>query len=144
MSLTRVQAIDEMLAIFKAVWDTTSYANRVKYDNVSHSTLPNPTEQTPWVRVSVRHGSSEQATLSGPVGTRRFRREGILTAQLFIPIGVGLSAGVDYAKIIQDAFEGVTSVGGVIFRGVRTNEIGESGDFFQINILTDFEYDEVK
>ena len=87
---------------------------------------------------------AEQATLSGPIGRRRFRRFGVLIVQLLVPSGRGLSGGTDYAKLIQDAYEGVTSPGGVIFRNVRVNEIGQSGSFYQTNVSADFEYDEIK
>jgi len=143
MSLTRKQAIDEILALFKAAWDTTAYASRVKYDNVGTTSSP-PSGQEPWCRVVLRHSASNQATLSGAVGTRRFRRYGVLTVQLFDLPGKGLSGAEDLSKIIMDAYEGKTSPGGVIFRRVRTNEIGPDGDFYQINIVAEFEYDEIK
>ena len=49
------------------------------------------------------------------------------------------------ATIVKDAFEGVaTSPGRVLFRNVRYNEVGQDGQWFQQNVLADFEYDEVR
>jgi hypothetical protein len=143
MSLTRKAAISEMATIFKTAWDTTGYGTRVKYDNVGVTTVP-PSGVEPWARFTLRHAASEQATLSGVVGSRRFRRTGILVVGIFTPPGDGLSGATDLAKIIQDAYEGVTSPNGVIFRGVAINEVGPDGDFFQTNVVVNFEYDEVK
>lgn len=144
MTATRAEAIDQMLALFKTVWDTTPHADRVKYPNVGETDVV-PDGVNPWVRVNLRHVQGKQVTLSGPVGTRRFRRFGILICQLFEPVGEGLTReDSDYAELIRDAYEGVTTTNGVIFRNVRINEIGSDGSFFQTNIIAEFEYDEVK
>lgn len=143
MSLTRKQAIDEICAIFKTAWDTTGHGSRVKYDNVGTTSTP-PSGQDPWARVTIKHGVSAQASLAGAVGTRRFRRTGTLAVQVFTPPGEGLSGATDLPKIVQDAYEGVSTTGGVWFRDVSINEIGPDGDFFQTNVVAFFEYDEIK
>lgn len=143
MSLTRKEAIDEILALFKTAWDTTGYGSRVKYDNVSKEAAL-PTGLEPWCRVNLRHTASRQASLAGAVGTRRFQRNGVLTVQVFEPIGKGLSGSTDLPKIVQDAYEGVETTSGVWFRDVTLKEIGPDGDFFQTNVIALFEYDEIK
>lgn len=143
MSLTRKQAIDEILALFKTAWDTTGHGARVKYDNVGKTSVP-PTGQNPWCRVILRHTNSAQASLSGDAGTRRFQRNGILTIQVFEPIGKGLSGSTDLPKIVQDAYEGVETTSGIWFRDVTLKEIGRDGDFYQTNVVAIFEYDEIK
>ncbi len=145
MSLTRKQAVDEMLALVKTAWATTAGEDitRVKWENVASVSVP-PSGQDPWARVTIRHTESEQASLAGVVGTRMFRRNGILTVQVFEVCGTGLPKTVDLPEVIRDAFEGITTTGGVIFRRVTINEVGSSGGFFQTNVITFFEYDEVK
>lgn len=144
MSLTRQEAIDDMLGRVKAAWDTTGFGSRVAYDAVGTTSAP-PSGQEPWIRPMVRHSGGEQATLQGETGNRRFRRFGTLTVQVFHPVGVGLVGGAtDYADVIRDAFEGVGSNEGMIYRDVSVNEIGVDGDFFQSNVQIDFEYDELK
>lgn len=143
MNMTRQEAVDDMLALFKTAWDATGHGSRVKYDNVGQKSLP-PSGQNPWARVVLRHTTSRQASLAGESGNRRFRRTGVITIQIFQVVGNGLTGGTDLAKIIQDAYEGVTSPGGAIFRDVAINEIGPSGDFYQTNVVIPFEYDEIK
>lgn len=143
MSLTRKEAVDEICAVFKTAWDTTGHGSRVKYDNVGNTSVP-PSGQDPWARVAIRHATSAQASLSGTVGSRRFRRTGVLTVQVFEPAGQGLSGTTDLPKIVQDAFEGVSTPGGVWFRDVAINEIGPDKSYFQTNVVAFFEYDEIK
>lgn len=145
MSLTRKQAVDEMLALVKTAWQTTAGLDitRVKWENIASSSVP-PSGQYAWARVTVRHNESEQASLAGVVGTRMFRRHGVISIQVFEVVGVGLLKTTDLPAIIRNAFEGVTSTGGVIFRRVTINEVGESGDFYQTNVVASFEYDQIK
>lgn len=142
MSLTRREAINEILTLFKTVWEATQDASLVKYDNVANDNVP-PSTQVPWARVKVRHTTAGQASLTGALGTQRFERKGILTIQIFQPAGKGLSGATDLPKIVQDAYEGVET-NGVWFRDVVANEIGPNGDFYQTNIVALFEYDEIK
>lgn len=140
MSLTRSEALIEMRDLFDTAW---SGNGPVQYDNVRVSGIP-PVSTSSWARLVIRHGESFQATIQGEAGNRRFRRTGVLTAQIFQPPGAGLTGATDLGTIVRDAFEGVTSPGGIIFRRVSINEIGPSGDWFQTNVTTFFEYDEQK
>lgn len=139
MTLTYQQAKDEMFAIFKTAWDTTGYP--VHYQDVK--TERADTEE-PWSAIFIQHTAGAQTTLSGAVGTRTFSRVGILTVQIFTPVGNGLQDSYDLAKVVSDAFEGTSSPGGVWFRNVRLNEVGRDGEFFQLNVIVEFNYDEIK
>lgn len=143
MSLTRREAISEILALFKTAWDGTGHGDRVKYDNVGKESLP-PPGTDPWARVVLRHSTARQASLSGALGTQRYERKGILAIQIFEPPGKGLSGATDLPKIVQDAYEGVRTTNGVWFKDVVVNEVGVSGDFYQTNVIALFEYDEIK
>lgn len=137
MTLQRRDAINEILSLLKAVWDPLGFP--MKYDNTHVDTAG-----ATWARATLRHNTGFQATLAGETGQRRFRRTGTLVVQIFQPPGAGLSLNPDLAKIVVDAYEGVTSAGGVIFRDVVPNEIGVDGGFFQTNVSVNFEYDEIK
>ena len=146
MTTTYEEATDEVLTLFKAAWDTTAYATLVDYQNLAPSggvKLP-PNAQSAWARVTLRNILGNQASLTGALATSRFDREGLLTVQVFVPAGEGLSEAYQLAKIVADAYEGVASPNGVWFRNVRVNEIGEDGDFYQVNVLVDFSYSEIK
>jgi len=139
MSLTYQQARDEIFDLFKAAWDTTGYP--AHYEEVKKQRSQN---EEPWSVVTLNHASGFQATLSGADGSRTFARLGFLTVQIFTPNGKGLQDAYDLAKVVSDAFEGISTPGGVWFRNVRLNEVGRDGEFFQLNVIVEFRYDEVK
>lgn len=141
MSLSRGEALAEIRGLFDTAW---AAAGPVQYDNVKTDAIPPADPATPWARLLVRHQEAFQATLQGETGNRRFRRVGVVTAQIFRPPGTGVPGLTDLGTIVRDAFEGVTSSGGVIFRDVSVNEIGPDGDWFQENVEGTFEYDEQK
>ena len=142
MSATPKQARDEILAKFHATWDADELSANVPvlYSDVAQDVPASGS----WVRVTVRHTQGDQATLSNGIGERRFRHEGSVFVQIFTPFNDGMEDSDDLAMIAKQAFEGeVTSPGRVIFRRVRINEVGQSGQWFQTNVLAGFEYDHI-
>jgi hypothetical protein len=139
MSLTYQEARDEILDVFKAAWDETGYP--VHYEDVRKQRSKN---EDPWAVVTLQHASGFQSTLSGAEGARTFTRLGFITTQIFTPSGKGLQEAYDLGKVVSDAFEGAATPGGVWFRNVRLNEVGRDGEFFQLNVVAEFRYDEVK
>lgn len=138
MSLSFTQARDEILGQFKTAWDASVFSGApvVYWDKTSADDKPNPDTTEVWVRMTVRH----EIGRNDAIGNRLFQREGTVTAQLFTRFGTGL-ANVDAAsKVIVDAYQGQSTSGGVWFRNVRMNEVGQDGQWFQTNILADFEY----
>jgi hypothetical protein len=138
-SLTYKVARREILARFKAAWDTTTF--QAFYDDVKKQRSK---DEDPWAVITYRHAGGRQTTLSGAVGTRTFTRTGTLTVQIFTPSGKGLQEAYELAKVVSDAFEGTSTPGGAWFRNVRLNEVGRDGEFFQLNVIVEFLYDEVK
>lgn len=133
------EARDEISALFKAAWDTTGYP--VIWDDVAQAP---PKTRSPWARHTVRHEDGRQASLANHLGQRRWRRFGTVFIQIFTPVGKGLSEADILIKVAMDAYEGQSTAGGVWFRNVRFREIGADGDWNQVNVLADFEYDEIK
>lgn len=143
MTATLNQARNEIWSTFQDAWeaDSTSELVPVLYPDVSGE----PPEEGAWVRASMIHTGSTQVTLSNETGARRFRRSGIVTIQIMTPCGMGLTLSDQLTKIAMRAFEGVTtSPGGVMFLNVRPIEAGQSGNWYQVNVLADFQYDEVR
>lgn len=144
MTATFEQAYDDTLDIFKAAWDTTGFV--VDYENVAPEDgvdIP-PKTPTPWARASLRHATGGQTSLSGGLGKRTYTRTGVFIVQIFVPLGENLSEAQQLAKVVVDAFDGKASPRAVWYRNVRVNEIGSDGDWFQVNVLVDFTYDEIK
>lgn len=138
MTATFAEAQSDILSLFKAAWDTTGFI--ALYPNVADA-IPETTD--PWCRVSLQTQTGGQRAF-GDRGIARFGRDGIFVAQIFIPKGEGLSQGYDLAKVVADAYDGIASPLGTWFRNGRINEVGPDGEWFQINFLVDFEYDELK
>lgn len=139
MSLTFSDAVDQIMDIFKAAWDTTGFPTY--YEDVRQQRDSN---ERPWSTTTLRHASGQQMTLGTATGTSRFARDGLLIVQIFTPAGKGLQDAYNLAKVVVDAYEGSTTPGGVWFRNVRLNEVGRDGRFFQMNVLVEFLYDELK
>lgn len=139
MTATFEQAVDEIFTVFKDAWDTTGFV--ALYPNTNQQP---PTGTTPWARASLVHTTGGQATLANHNGQRRYERVGIFTAQIFVPIGEGLSRGNALAKIVADAYEGTATPSQIWFRDVRKTEVGPDGSWYQINVTASFTYDEVK
>lgn len=138
MTLTIAQARDEMSAAFEAAWLPTGHG--LIWDDVAE---PRPDTRSPWARFSVRHADGFQATLANFSGARRWRRTGTIFVQLFSPANEGLSTLDEMAMVAMRAYQGKTTPGGVWFRNTRAREIGVTGKWQQLNVMVDFEYDEV-
>ncbi len=142
-------ARDEILGLFKAAWDAgTPPINggevvEVRWPGVDAGDPP-PADKA-WARIMVRHGTSRQSTF-GPTGGRRFTRPGLITVQVFAPNsgGNGLSFAEKLGIIARDAFEGRGTASGIWFRNARIQEIGPDGAWYQMNVLVEFEYDEMR
>lgn len=151
MTLSQTQARNQISVLVKAATDAIAAfgVNPNESENViwDDTRRDIPGEENPpatWARVTVRHLTSEQASLSDEAGVRRYTRRGQVTVQIFTPQGDGLVAADTIASAIQDAFLGVSTPNGVWFRSVRTNEVGIDGPWFQTNVLAEFQYDEVR
>lgn len=140
---SKVQARDEILGVHKTAWDADPASNGlpVLYWDTEGS-IP---DSGAWCRLTVRHAEGRTAAIGGPAGSRRFRHTGTVTVQIFTPHNEGGTLSDQLCDVVENAYEGaVTSPGRVIFRNVRTNEIGQDGQWFQVNVLADFEYDKIR
>jgi hypothetical protein len=133
-----LQARDFMLSVFKQAWDTTGLF--AAYDDLPAS---KPSGQSAWARASITHATGGQGSLSNESGVRRWDRTGVLSVQVFAPVGDGIKTCYALATLVSSAFE--SSQGSdVWFRNVRLNEAGVDGAFYQINVLADFSYEDVR
>jgi hypothetical protein len=143
------QARDELYEMFRAAWAANSgavvqgSAPPVIYQGVSKDTPP--AMEVSYARASVKHFTGTQGSLGG-TGNRRFNRTGAVFIQTFAPLGIGnpLTIAVRLGRIALEAFEGRSSPGGIWFRGCRLMEIGHSDGRYQVNVIAEFTYDEVK
>ena len=149
MTSTIKNARDEIISIFYTAWqaDSTSNGLKVLYDDVISDvpTTPDADGNLPaWARITVAHTGGTQGSLSDQNGMRRWTRTGIVTVQIFTPIGTGLSLADELSMIAVAAFEGKSTPSNIWFRNVSNKEIGTDGEWFQTNVSAEFTYDEVR
>ena len=128
-------ATKAIIKFFAQAWGTTT---DVAYPDVAFKIPANKT----WVRFNLQHYSGRQASIGAP-GSNRFRRDGLITAQVF---SVEKNAAADAllkADQIVDIFQGVSN-GGITYFDVQLKEIGPDGNgWHQINVLAYFQYDRI-
>jgi hypothetical protein len=137
-------ARDAILTLFKTAMDANAPDVTVLYDDV-RSQVPTA-DDGEWVRIVIEHQDRRQPAIGQANGLRRYRSSGLITVQVFTPFGDGLTRTDAIADIVYDIFDGVStqSGDGITFNNVTMREIGETGPWFQTNILADFKYDTVK
>ena len=137
MSTTYKQANDQILFLFHEAWNP----RLAIYENTPGV---KPEGTADWARVVLRHLTGGQASLANESGKSRWEREGLLTVQIFTTLGLGLSHAYDLSKVVTGAYQKVKIPGEVWYRNMRVNEIGPDGEWFQVNVLIEFNYDEVE
>lgn len=135
-----------MSALFKAATDAAIAATTITNLTIVWDDLetPNVPPQANWCRHIIKHNKGVQGSLSGALGLQRWVRGGLVTIQVFVGSGQGNLVSDQMITIIQRAYEGKTTSGGIIFRNVKFAEIGQSGPWAQTNFTIEFEYDEIK
>lgn len=92
----------------------------------------------PWVRLNLRPGSANQVSMS----PRTYRQPGVVMTQVFVPAGRGDKRANEIAEAVAGALRGVEE-NGVRLRATSPPQfVGPSGNWWQTNVTTDFEYDE--
>lgn len=103
------------------------------------------TNRNMWARWRCNHGFAGQGSLAGGNGARRWDRSGTITVQVFTPQNAGVTGAYQAAEKVVNAYQGQRTPGDAWFRDVRINEVsGEanSGLWYQLNVLIDFEYEQ--
>lgn len=132
-----VDAIDQMLGVFKAVWDTYPGAIAL-YPNTPGDP---PAGDVMWARATVKHATGAQTSLSSDTGTRRFTAYGFVWVQVFAPAGDGSTGATLPAQAIVDAYRKARLA--VLFRDVTLVEMGGDGAFSRVDVKANFEYDDI-
>lgn len=136
---TITEAKEAMALQFITAWASET---PVTIDNEEFDPPVNP--PVPWVRFAVRHTASTQETLGRP-GNRRYSRIGSAFVQVFTPQGIGTARADELARRARLAFEGLTLAGTTVrFLDVIIREIGVSGQWYQVVVEADFEYNETR
>ena len=100
-----------------------------------------PTTET-WARLTIKHTDGGQVTMGAP-GSNRFRRFGTITVQIFQKQGDFGIAARELAENALAIFAGVENDAITYYNG-SVREVGNNGrGWYQINVITEFRYDEI-
>ena len=130
-------ASQALVGAFNRVWK-----NKYTIENSSFE----PPRNEPWARVTLRFLDGRQASIGG-VGIRRFNRTGIMSVQIFVPIGSAMKSQADLAQVIVDGFEGKRITGtSICITAVTPRSIGPDpeGPWYQTNVDVEFTYEVIK
>lgn len=144
MTATTEQARDQIYGLIMAAWTAGAPAGaELVYDDAK---AKKPDGPAPWARATVRHTGGSEISISRGNGKGRYNRTGTVYINLFSPSGDGLRALDPLVKLTLDAYEGKYTAGGVWFTKAQVREIGivKGTGLYQINVLINFSYDEVK
>lgn len=140
--LTDKDARDEILALLETAWqaDADSTNLPLLYEN---TTASRPADGSAYAVALIRKVDNIQATLANETGQRRFRTFGIVTVQIRTPQGDGYTLSDKLSRVARDAFRGRRTSNGVVFTRARVKEAGADGTYALVNVIADFEYDEI-
>jgi len=129
MTVTPIQAKDEMLDVLKTAWDADPISTGliIKYPDVLG---PVPSSDNAWVEVLLQHNTGGEANLAGGETTRRYRSAGFLLFRIM-------------TEIIVKAYE-ITKSKSVRYISPRPNYVGNDGAWHQTNVVVEFEYDTIR
>lgn len=137
------QAADEIAELFRVAAAAQSPAWLVAWPNMDFQ-KPAPSVAV-WARWTLTHTDGQQRTLAGPDGLSRHSKSGIVSVELFTPLGKGVKAAYDAAQIVLGAYEGKRTPSDVWFRNARIADDGEGqgGDkgWWSTLVIVDFTYD---
>lgn len=151
MTLEYDAARDEMFALFLTAWNANTtalvgYVPEVRWQGKEDGTKPDRSKF--WARVSIQSVLEQQATLSNCVveqGKKKYESAGLVFVQLFGPKAVATAYDdlQKLAKVARNAYRGKTTPGNVWFRNVRINTLGPEELFYRLNVVAEYEFDEL-
>jgi hypothetical protein len=145
MTADATKVRDQSFALVYAALSALTGPPKIFWEGKVLPTSAQPTSTDEWVQVSLRHVVGRQASLAGANGARRWNRTGFITVQCFAPLAAGgVQAATQLASVVRDALQGQQTEDCVWFRNARINEVGPDRDWFQVNAIIDFDYDETR
>lgn len=120
---------------------------QIDFDNGETFDVPS-TDVNVWARVSIRFNNRNRESLGGRTVSRKFKRVGIATIQVFTPVTSGEYLNdltcADYEAALLDLTDDrPLYYGGVPSGGdLRIDTIGRDGPWYQQNVVVPFWIDE--
>lgn len=151
MTTDYVGATDAMKSSVLVAWNAATLATvgsvqKIFFQGVvKDGVLEVGTPDDYWARVSTQSVTQGQATLGENGVKRRHTAYGVLFVQMFFPLvkNDAWRNGTLIAKAVKNALAGRTASGTVWFRNPRINELTIDSTHHRLNVVVDFEYDEI-
>lgn len=136
---TLVEATEEIYQYFFANY-TGIPAARISADNESFT----PPEGQAWARLSIIETDSNQESQGG-LGHRRFKRDGGVVLEIFVPADEGTANINALAEEARSLLEGVKLAQSQIWLLAATaRRVGAQGPWHRMNVQTRFTYTEIR
>ncbi|HCH8285047.1 TPA: hypothetical protein NNQ18_004706 [Salmonella enterica] len=147
MTTNYIAARDSMFALIKATADLFDVKPRIEYPLQVSKDKPNPSNV--WLRAStqiVDEGVSAISTCSNEIGKKLYTSYGLVIVEFYIPKTEPQGhKALMWATQLRNAFRNASSADGVIYRKARVNDgIPNEDSFFRLNVIANFEFDEIK
>lgn len=141
MPCSMIDAHNQVLALLKGALPG---GLAVKWPDIA--TAPSfPPAAASWARVSISDtDEDEPPTLVSSPGNRRTKTAGMLTVELYTLAGDGRQAAQALGQSVLAAYRGQSTVGGVVFRRERINDVGADGAWYHINAIIEFTYSTIQ
>jgi len=119
----------------------TEYSEQfpIALDNLKFE-RPNPNVK--WVRLNIQFNSGNQSSL-GTIGNRKFIKYGLVFIQVFTPINKATEDNDLLAASSLELLDGVRLEGLWLYNG-RIDTIGSDGEFYQQNVVVEFEFEDIR
>lgn len=152
MTTNYESARDEMFALLNVAWQAgasaiVGYTPEIRWQGITKEGKVDVSKY--WARVSIESVDGEQTTLSdcaGALGQKRYTDYGLVFVQLFAPIEAQqsqLKLG-RLGMLARNAYRGVSTDGKVWFRNARIKTIPDELEFHRLNIVAEYQYDELR
>lgn len=133
--MTRSEAKDAMFQMLLTAWQGLGLdTNRLIWPGFDN-TAPSGTE--PWGRITTAHGDAPMRAFGD--GAALHENTGVMTIQVFTVAGNGTEQCDAIAQGLLNAIRAAKL--DVWFRNARAKEVGTSGGFEQVNVISNFVYD---
>lgn len=153
MALDYEAACDAILTRFREAMNTGSPALNgtvplaLVFEPTEADLITHPKDSgIAWARAVVRHADSQKVTLKTNTNGARFRRTGLLWAQIFVPAhsAKDWTKAQRLAMVAQAGFEGKRTPGdGVLFLTSSIIEVPRDGAYFRFDLKVTFTWDEI-
>lgn len=122
-----------LAAHFESEWDDET---PIAWPNADFD----PPDGAPWVRFTLRSADANQADMAPDP---RFRHDGAVIVQVFVPKGAGSGRALELGDRAAALFR-ATTIGPAVFRAPRIDEIGDDGrGWWQVNVIAPYFRDTV-